>query len=256
MRGDHCTCGRPTCEHPGKHPRLKGWPAQATTDAGIIRRWWSWWPTANLGIATGSGLLVLDVDGNEGAETLATLERQHGDLPDTPRGLTGGGGTHYLLTVDGPVGNKVRVAPGLDIRADNGFIVAAPSLHVSGRRYTWDLAAHPAEVPVAPTPRWLLALIATASRRPASLPGEELRLEHGERNHRLFRLCCAWRRQGIGAAALRAMLDNVNRHHCVPPLDDPTELDRIAASAARYAPGVDDDAATDELLAQALGVTA
>jgi hypothetical protein len=101
----------------------------------------------------------------------------------------------------------------------------------------------------------LLALSVESRDRPVGTPGEELRLLKGERNGRLFRLCCAWRRQGIGAAALRAMVAAVSAHHCDPPLSR-DELDRIAASAAKYAPASEDDAATDELLARALGVTA
>jgi len=257
IRSDgRCTCGRPACDSPGKHPKLKDWPKLATTEAAAIWRWWQWWPTANVGMATGSGLLVLDVDGDIGAESLADLERQYSLLPDTPRSITGGGGSHYLFTVEAVVANKVSLAPGIDIRGDDGLIVAPPSLHVRGRRYIWDVAAHPDDTPVAPVPRWLLERIATAARRPADAAGEELRLEHGARNDRLYRLACGWRRKGIGAVALRAMLDAVNRHHCVPPLDDPTELDRIAASAARYAPGEEDDPTDGTLLARALGVTA
>ncbi len=48
----------------GKKPLIKGWPKLATTDSNQIRHWWSKWPSANIGIATGeeSGLLVLDID--------------------------------------------------------------------------------------------------------------------------------------------------------------------------------------------------
>jgi Bifunctional DNA primase/polymerase, N-terminal/Primase C terminal 1 (PriCT-1) len=247
-----CTCGSPRCEHPGKHPRLKNWPTQATTDMDIIRRWWTWWPAANVGIVTGQGLLVVDVDPRHGGdESLAALEAAHGAL-DTPRALTGGGGSHHFLRVERPVQNATGIRPGLDIRGENGFVVAPPSLHASGRRYTWDLSADPDEVPLQPAPRWLLALCAERQHHPAGTPDEELRLQHGERNNRLFRLACAWRRQGIGAAALRDMLSAVSAHHCVPPLGR-DELERIARQAAKYAPGSEDDVATDELLARALG---
>jgi hypothetical protein len=249
-----CTCNR-RCEHPGKHPRLARWPQLATTDPQRIQRWWSWWPTANIGIATGGGLLVLDVDPARGGDdSLAALKQAHGGF-DTPRNLTGGGGAHYLFRVEGPVKNATDMRPGLDIRGDGGFIVAPPSLHVTGRRYAWDVSVHPDDVPLAPAPRWLLALSAEPRVRPAGISGEDLRLVEGERNDRLFRLCCAWRRQGIGAAALRGMLSAVNAHHVDPPLSR-RELDTIAASAARYAPAGEDDVATDELLARALGATA
>jgi hypothetical protein len=248
-----CTCGRSDCASPAKHPKLRAWPQHATVDPDVIRRWWLWWPTANLGVATGGGLVVLDVDGDTGAESLRALEQAHGGL-DTPRSITARG-SHYLFYVEGPMRNATGIRPGLDIRADGGFIVAPPSLHPSGKRYAWDLTAHPDETPLMPAPRWLLALCAESRARPAGTAGAELRLVQGDRNDRLFRLACAWRRQGIGAAALRAMVAAVSAHHAVPPLPR-SELDRIAASAAKYPPGGEDDGTTDELLARALGVTA
>jgi hypothetical protein len=248
-----CTCSRPGCEHPGKHPRLASWPALATTDPQTIRRWWTWWPGGNLGVATGKGLLVLDVDPRHGGDdSLAALEQAHGAF-DTPRALTGGGGTHHLFTIDTPVKNATDIRPGLDVRGDGGFIVAPPSVHISGRRYVWDASADPSETPLMPAPQWLLALRAESGVRPAGTPGEELRLLEGQRNDRMFRLACAWHRQGIGEPALRAMLAAVSAHHCHPPLSR-DELDRIAASAAKYRAGSEADVATDELLAQALGM--
>jgi len=42
-------------------PKIKEWQHEATIDANIIREWWSKWPNANIGIATGekSGILSL-----------------------------------------------------------------------------------------------------------------------------------------------------------------------------------------------------
>jgi hypothetical protein len=235
-----CTCGRASCHTPAKHPRLKGWPAQATTDPQVIAQWWSWWPEANVGIATGAGLLVPDIDGDVGAESLAALEREYGLLPDTPRSITGGGGYHYLLRADVPIRNAVGLRPGVDIRADGALIVAPPSLHISGRRYCWDVTADPAVVPVAPAPRWLLDLVCTTAkaRAASTTPGSELHLVRGERNDRLYRLACGWRAKGIGRTALLEMLQVVNRHHADPPLLD-DELEKIATSAAKHDPAVD-----------------
>src|SRR5262245_24333267 len=50
-----CGCGDSSCENVGKHPRIARWPGLATTDSKTIRRWWTKWPTANIGIATGRG---------------------------------------------------------------------------------------------------------------------------------------------------------------------------------------------------------
>jgi putative DNA primase/helicase len=252
-RTGRCTCGNETCEHPAKHPKLHAWPTVATTTRKTILQWWQRWPNANVGILTGDGLLlVLDVDPRDGGDVaLRDLERTHGPLPDTPSVLTGGGGQHFYLRADIPVSNKVKIEDGLDIRGDGGFVVAPPSLHASGRRYVWDISAHPDDVPVAPAPQWLLALCARPPRS-AGGSGEELRLVKGERNDRLFRLACRWRRDGVGVAALQQMVQAVNTHHVDPPLSR-RELDALVTSVLRYPPGAD-DAATDALLARAFGL--
>ncbi|MGH9023826.1 MAG: bifunctional DNA primase/polymerase [Acidimicrobiia bacterium] len=41
--------------------------------------------------------------------------------------------------------------PGLDLRGDGGYVVAAPSRHASGAVYGWQQAG----TPVAPAPSWL-----------------------------------------------------------------------------------------------------
>src|SRR5206468_5520695 len=66
-----CTCGA-ECSSPGKHPRIKGWQKSASTDAAQIQAWYTEWPNSNIGIVTGpeSGLIVLDVDGDDGERSL------------------------------------------------------------------------------------------------------------------------------------------------------------------------------------------
>jgi hypothetical protein len=64
----------------------------ATRDRSLVEFWWARHPDNNIGIATGSvsAIWVLDVDGDEGRETLATLEEQHGGLPETVTVVTPG----------------------------------------------------------------------------------------------------------------------------------------------------------------------
>ena len=63
---DRCSCEKPDCGDVGKHPRyhkadLQHGLRDATTDPEQIRRWWTRWPQANIGMVTGaiSGLVVL-----------------------------------------------------------------------------------------------------------------------------------------------------------------------------------------------------
>ena len=71
-----CSCRwRAWCSKQGKHPRILKWTVKASCDPRTIRNWWKKWPIANIGLATGpgSGIVVLDVDGSDGIDTLASL---------------------------------------------------------------------------------------------------------------------------------------------------------------------------------------
>src|SRR5207245_1909283 len=140
-----CSCGNLECgKKAGKHPRTLHGLKDATTSEAVIREWWEKWPNANVGILTGepSGLVVVDVDSDKGGEeSFAQLERTYGPLPKTVETRTGGGGRHLFFKHPGV---KIKsttgdLAPGLDIRADGGYIVASPSLHLSGQTYKWEV---------------------------------------------------------------------------------------------------------------------
>jgi hypothetical protein len=156
-----CSCGAPSCERAGKHPRTKNGLKDATTNLDQVHAWWSQFPEANIGIVTGavSGLAVVDVDANrDGLLRLGELEAKHGTLPETPTAQTGGGGMHLLfsLPVEGLTNSINRIAQGIDVRAEGGYIVAPPSRHASGRIYAWSSGFGPGDVPLAVMPTWLL----------------------------------------------------------------------------------------------------
>ncbi len=57
-------------------------------------------------------------------------------VPLTPRCETGSGMHYYFKHPGGEVRNSAgRLGPGLDIRADGGYVVAPPSRHPNGRTY-------------------------------------------------------------------------------------------------------------------------
>lgn len=136
-----CSCGNPKCPSPAKHPRVRHGVLEATTSEARIQQWWTQWREANIAIATGrkSGIIVLDVDPRHGGDkSLAELEAKYGAFTKTLECSTGGGGRHlYFAAPELPLKNKVGVLPGLDLRADGGYVVAPPSTHISGGLYRW-----------------------------------------------------------------------------------------------------------------------
>ena len=170
-----CSCGNPVCPSPAKHPYSKLAPRgflNASLDEETIRSWWTTFPECNLGLKTGklSGFFVLDLDvkpGGSGSDSLRELSPNGQALPDTVRVLTGGGGEqHYFLY---PKGIEIKSGsnvfgddyPFIDIRGDGGYVIAPPSMHISGRRYEYDVDGNPSEGQrIEPAPAWLLHLLA------------------------------------------------------------------------------------------------
>lgn len=234
-----CSCGNPNCRHVGKHPRTPHGFKDATTDPETIRAWWSRWPSANIGIPTGaeSGIIVLDVDGTAGSESVVRLFVPHGSqIEDTRVCRTGGAGSHIYFQHPGfDVRNSAgRLGDGLDVRGDGGYVVAPPSIHASGRRYEWiDERAR-----ISPAPDWLLEQLRCPAETESSQPGDvapgNLILE-GRRNATLASLAGVMRRRGMDASAITAALLAENSAHCQPPLEE-QEVHSIANSISQYPP--------------------
>ena len=232
------------CKPRDKVPATAHGCKDATTDPAQIAAWWDGTYLYNVGLATGGGVVVLDVDinhsaGKYGDETLAELEAQHGPLPETWMCLTGGGGVHYYFACDDPaltVGTGF--APGLDYRGAGGYVVAPPSLHDSGREYEWEAAHTPANTALAPLPDWLHSLMLEGRKQAPRTRTEAApeKVQEGGRNDTLYRLACSLRGKGLGEAGITASLLEENRERCVPPLPA-AEVEKIAKSAGRYERG-------------------
>jgi len=223
-----------------KVPLVSEWPRQATTDAEIIRNWWDQFPNAGVGIVTGpaSGLIVLDIDGLRGEATLTALEKRCDKLPPIYAVRTGGGGRHlyFKYSPDQYLRNSASLlGPGLDIRANGGFVVAPPSEHPSGNRYLWIMNG---QNEPATLPDWLLRAIRD-QQGPKYIPsGGAARIHEGERNTTLTSLAGSMRRRGMAPEAIEAGLLAENKTRCDPPLPE-REVQRIAASVGRYQPAPD-----------------
>ncbi len=163
-------------------PALKAYPDHATTDSDQIREWWNWqYPGYGVGIACGpeSGIWVLDIDvkkGVDGFASLVDLESRTGtyrygyDFTKTMTVRTPSGGAHlYFRWAEGVVNSTSRLGPGLDVRADHGY-VRAPGwggYDVVARYGVRNLA-------VLSAPEWLTVL---AYKRKADERSEAMRAE-------------------------------------------------------------------------------
>ncbi len=236
ISGGVCDCVlNAECPHPGKHPILNNWPARASTHLGALRTWFSG-GNANIGICTGAinKIVVLDVDaGQEGLENLRALGLTEAET-DTLTVETGGGGKHFYYQHPGyPIRNSAnKLGEKIDLRGDGGFVCAAPSLHMSGRRYEW-LAG--CDYPIAPFPETLARLIEASPQQATNLqPGTKQK--SGGRNVYLTSQAGTLRRGGMNPETLRITLQGINQGMCDPPLPG-EEVDTIAASIGKKPAG-------------------
>jgi hypothetical protein len=220
-----------------KEPATAHGYLDATVDAGTIRQWWGERPDLNVAIATGavSNLVAIDVDGAEAA--LAQLEAKHGALPPTVETITARG-RHILLRHPGGIvpSSVGKIAAGIDVKADGGYIVAPPSLHPSGKRYCWSVDC---AKEIAPAPGWLIEKIAASTNgTPLPAPPSVWRelVEHGvaegARDKSAARLAGYLLRRSVDAFVTLELLQIWNASKCAPPLPA-GDIERIVASIAK-----------------------
>jgi hypothetical protein len=208
---------------PGEKSPAVRWSTEATTDPERLREWWhpEYPLDYGLGLPTGNGLIVVDVDVQKGGEIPSWAEA-------TFTVATRSGGWHLYYQADQEVRNSVDlIAPGVDIRGDGGSV----------------------DQPV----RELDALLLTAVQRRTggytrerfTFPetkldpetGETIVLDpigEGQRNDWLLRACGHARETGIDdEGTLLEWARGINQTYLDPPMDD-REVERVVANSMRY----------------------
>ena len=123
----------------------------------------------NVGIITGqTGVVAIDIDGADGAANLRVLEAKYGELPPTLTVSTGRDEGHhrYYRTpkINGKyitMGSKNNfLCPAVDYKGDNGYTLAPPSQHKSGKVYQWDRSPEEINIESLPElPDWVIGLL-------------------------------------------------------------------------------------------------
>lgn len=155
----------------GKRPITAHGFKDATTAAETIAEWWEAYPEANIGLDCGrSGLVVIDLDGQEGVTNWNALQDQlHIPEHKTAIARTGSGhGAHVYYRA--PAGVDIRnsagkLAKGIDVRAQGGYVVLPPS--VTEQPYEWEIS--PDEI--APLPDELQRLLTQLDNKLAPTNG-------------------------------------------------------------------------------------
>lgn len=223
------------CEPRGNRPLVK-WARYQTERASEqeIRQWWQQWPDANVAIVTGrlSGFVVADVDPRNGGSV------EH--LPPTDLvARSGGGGWHCYYAHPGGsevvrtiarAGAKHGEIAGIDTKGDGGYVLAPPSIHKSGNRYTWTATSGRASpwreiAPAAtlergqiedPAMRWVATLLQQG-------------LVEGSRNDAIARLAGYFAGKNIPRDIAEAIIMQVNARSPVPL--EPEEAAKTVRSA-------------------------
>ena len=231
------------CIERGKLPAIADNLKRATTDPNTINGWWRS-RDFNIGIATGedSGIWVFDIDGEEGEDTLRQLEAADGPLPPTVEAITGKGRHLYFRW---PAGYDIRnkqdnpIMPGIDVRGNGGYVLAPPSIHLSGRIYAWSVDSTDE---FADAPDWLIVLV-TSKVHPAGASFDTVNnaeawrsfvnepVEGSHRGHSIARLYGLLVRRFLDPIVALDIVRMFNALRCKPPLDDAAVV-RIAAAIA------------------------
>ena len=189
-----------------------------------------WFETEkNIGIVTGkvSNLIVLDVDGEEGD---ATIRSQGFVIPPTPTVRTGKGyHLYFRYPEEVEIKNFVRKYPGLDLRAEGGYVVAPPSLHPdTNAEYQWVIPVN--KVSLADPPSWLLDLVKESKEKQVKSsvdPTWVLQgVPEGQRDETLFKYACRLRRQGVKREEAEVLVLQAAKN-CIPPFSEAEALRKI-----------------------------
>ena len=187
----------------------------------LLEAWKKAFPNCNWGIVTGkiSGIVVIDVDDEEALDNLGfSLDKLNTPIVKTGKGY------HIYFKHPGDditVPNKVGILPHVDVRGDGGYVVAPPSIHSNGHKYTW---LKPKDTPLEELPQWLLDKILS---KPAQTKTNEENwvvkalegVAEGERNNTAAKLCGYFFGKKVPKETVIALMRDWNTKN-KPPLDD------------------------------------
>jgi hypothetical protein len=179
-----------------KSPRTPHGFQDATTETGQITGWWRKFPNALIGLDCGrSGLLVVDIDNKHGKNGFPEWARLSIDDIGAIKQNTPSGGLHLIFKNSTEIKPPKELAPGLDLKADGGYIILAPSVILEGEfpgRYEI-LTGSPQEPSELPSSLALLLTKPEQPKRESSLSLSNASLDKVPWTEGLLRRLDPWR---------------------------------------------------------------
>lgn len=190
----------------------------------------------NIGLPTGdvNGVFVIDFDYSHGGGEAEEKMTARSILPPTLKVKTANGYHYYYkMPFDCDIRNSAgKIAPGVDVRGNGGYVVLPPSVHPTAFIYAWANSlpiAYPSEelitlakggTLVPPADFHDLQSGGQGQERPqAGCTSTGQTYAEGQRNERLFALACSLSRQ-VKGEVFADMLRLFNQTRCTPPLPD------------------------------------
>jgi len=201
-----------------------------------VREWWTKWPDAMIGVATGklSNLLLMDAD-SEGA--LETYSKYFPLDIETPTVRTGGGGYHYYFKF--PDGCKITSNNGwaekADAKGEGGYSILPPSTSHKGK-YTFNKGRRFRDVGLLEAPRSLLTAVENAAKerlRPSSkVEAKGIQFSRGGRDDALFSTANALVKGGMDEKNIQTVV-RMLAQACDPPFSLQDADEKLASALKR-----------------------
>lgn len=205
---------------------LASWLNEASTDENLIYQWFEN-TRFNVGVRTGNGLVVIDVDNKNHKNGMVVIKKFMKEFPKTKIVKTPNNGIHIYYRVDREIHNKVDLYPGIDIRGEHGYVLGAGSELDNGK---YELFT---DYPIAQADENVYEFIEKKEQKKEKRDQKTSEIYQGQRNDTLFRLGCLLQRSGLSDEAIESCLILENKNRCRPPLED-KEVEAIIKSVFKY----------------------
>lgn len=233
------------CDANGKKPLTKHGFKDASADELVINDWWDKYPDANIGLPTGkiNNLVVVDVDVKNGADGMASLKQLQDECGEFNTRIvhTPSGGLHFYFSYPddaNTIKNRTNMKPGIDIRADGGYVIA-PGSSIGGNYYEFDDEYKE----ISELPQNLLEMLTNSSSSvrvgfndyEVSAGEVTYGVEQGSRNHSVFRLASKLRGEDVPLDVAKNQI-LIAAHNCNPSLPESEALRCLDSAYSLYQP--------------------